>query len=657
MSATATALRAWTSGAPTIEDVGGEDLIYSERAELLDDPSLTDVVRLLCRSWPGLTRPAEAADFLIAATQSVHLAEFADILDVVLTSVDALPMIAPELVGVLRKQSQADDLRADIAVEAWTRLALGQWCLTLEPRSALVVLAGDGHTSPYVIRALGAALAEWRDSDIEQVMLQLADDEEVECDIAMELGAYRLVCAAGSSTAEQAIAELRTSSEWFARADGTEERRDAPAFRLAADSLLAFADGGTVTAEQVESMEAAASDYLQLYRNLEPHWRQPRAQAIVEWVSLVQSMRRVSELTKPAWFEPAALIDQAAALFSAHQSLTLVVQWGDALAVRPGMASTSNLGIAAIVQPKIKSGFAGQAHSMVFLDRWLESRERLLADGEKMSNEDLRFIHAITDVANGANESPPKPFSEPSMAISAARAFLTSSRVNASETLRVEVVNATPLVVPVRPLSLEAERVVRRILADSTAIAGPFPIEVEQAALSTISVMVMYSAYLIDNVQSGERKVPFLGFGKPPFPKEHNLADGLNDRFLAAGLPSQIERTDTGGGRVDIALQFDRFQLYVEVKRELTSRADADLFASYASQAVQYASTSVALAFLAVLDYSKHLVRVDLDHAFWTAAHQTPASRVYAVTGLRVQGNVDSPSKGSKSRAAPAKRI
>ena len=167
-----------------------------------------------------------------------------------------------------------------------------------------------------------------------------------------------------------------------------------------------------------------------------------------------------------------------------------------------------------------------------------------------------------------------------------------------------------------------------------------------------IAATVMYSAYLIDNVQSGERKVPFLGLSEPPFPKEHNLADGLNDRFLAAGLPSQIERTNTGGGRVDIALQFDRFRLCIEVKRELTSRTDADLFVSYADQAVQYASTSVALAFLAVLDFSKHLVRVDLDHAFWTTAHQTPASRVYAVTGLRVQGNVDSPSKGSKSRSA-----
>lgn len=656
MSVTATALRAWASGAPTIDDVGGEDLIYSERAELLDDPSLTDVVRLLCRSWPGLTRPAEAAEFLVAAAQSVRLAEFADILDVVLTSVDALPMVAPELVGVLRKQSRTDDLRADIAVEAWTRLAIGRWCLTLEPRSALVVLAGDGHTSPFMIRALGAALAEWKDSDIEQVMLQLADDEDVEGDIAMELGAYRLVCAAESATAEQAIAELRTSSEWFARADGTEERRDAPAFRQAADSLLAFADGGTVTAEQVESMGAAATDYLLLYRGLEPHWRQPRAQAIVEWVSLVESMRRVSGLTEPAWFEPAALIDQAAALFSAHQSLTLVVQWGDALSAVPSTSSTPSPGIAAIVQPKIRSGFAGQARSMVFLDQWLQSRERLLAQGEELSDDDLRFVHVIADFADGADESPPKPCSEPSTAIVAARAFLQSPRVDASETLRVAVANATPLVVPARPLSLEAERVVRRIVADSAAIAGPLRTEVEQAALSVISVMVMYSAYLIDNVQSGERKVPFLGFGKPPFPKEHKLADGLNDRFLAAGLPSQIERTDTGGGRVDIALQFDRFHLYVEVKRELASRTNADLFASYADQVVQYASTSVALAFLAVLDFSKHPVRVDLDHAFWTAAHQTSASRIYAVTGLRVQGNVDSPSKGSKSRAVSGKK-
>lgn len=510
--------------------------------------------------------------------------------------------------------------------------------------------ADNGHTSPFVIRALGAALAEWQDNDIEQAMLQLVDDEDVEGDVAMELGAYRLVKAAESPTAVQAIAELQESTRWFARADDAEERRDAPAFRLATSSLLAFADGGHIATETVESLEAAATDYLLIYRNLEPHWRQPRAQAMVEWVSLVESMRRVSALDEPAWFEPAALIGQAAALFSAHQSLTLVVHLGDT----PGGDSESSQapGIAAIVQPRIKAGFASQAHSISFLDQWLAEKERQLGSGEEVSEEDRHFFQSIAEFAAQTDESPPKSFSGPSAEVAVARSVLQSVATSADDALQNAIVHAAPLVVPARPLGLEEERVVRRILDESASITEPFAPEVEKEVICLLAVMVKYSSYLINQVQSGERKIPFLGHSKAPFPKEHLLADGLNDHLLFAGLPSQIERTDVGGGRVDIALQFARFQLFIEVKRELTVRSDSDLFASYADQAVQYAATDVPLAFLAVLDFSRHAVRVDLEHAFWTAAHKTATSRVYAVTGLRVQGNVASPSKSSKSRSA-----
>jgi hypothetical protein len=108
---------------------------------------------------------------------------------------------------------------------------------------------------------------------------------------------------------------------------------------------------------------------------------------------------------------------------------------------------------------------------------------------------------------------------EPSAVTAAARARLQSLRMGASEHLRVGDMNATHLVVPTRPLSYEAERVIHRIFTESVAIAGPFPIEVKQATLSMILLRVMYSAYLIDNFKSGERKVPLVGFGTLSFPR------------------------------------------------------------------------------------------------------------------------------------------
>lgn len=650
MSVIGNTLRSMASSTPTIEEIGGEELVYSEMTTLLNDPSLTDVVRLLCRSWPDLKRPEVAAEFVVSATRSVHLGEFADILDVLLGSAEVLPAVAGGLVKNLRDEVRTMDVRADIAAEGWTRLALGEWCRSLEVRSALVGLADDGHTSPFLIRALGAALAEWHDTDIEQSMVRLVNDKDVESDIAMELGAYRLVKAAESTTEALAIAELQESVRWFARANNAEERRDAPAFHLATSSLLAFADGRPIDAETVANLENAATEYLLLYRNLEPHWRQPRAQAISEWVSLVESMRRVSALDEPAWFEPAALIDQAAALFCAHQSLTLVVHVGTNSEELP------SVGVAAIVQPRIKAGFAAQAHSVSFLDQWLAMKERESQSGEYISDVYRRFARSIAELVDRTGGSPPKASSGPLDDLLAARRLLRTKAASESPSMRTAIIGATPLVIPARELGLEEERVVRRILGDSAALVGPLAPEVEKEAISLLAVMVKYSSYLINQVQSGERKVPFLGISEAPFPAEYHLADGLNDRLLSHGLPSQIERTDVGGGRVDIALQFARFQLFVEVKRELTVRSNVDLFASYADQAVQYAGTDIPLAFLAVLDFSRHEVRVDLDHAFWTAAHSTATSRVYAVTGLRVQGNVASPSKSSRSRSAARTR-
>ena len=82
-------------------------------------------------------------------------------------------------------------------------------------------------------------------------------------------------------------------------------------------------------------------------------------------------------------------------------------------------------------------------------------------------------------------------------------------------------------------------------------------------------------------------------------------------------------------------------------KASTVKRTNDALTADYGPQATEYTKTGAPFAFLAVLDLTPHTSRLDLADSLWVDEWHDDSGRKRALTGLRVLGNVKSPSAQS----------
>ncbi|QHK19801.1 hypothetical protein GU243_08725 [Pseudarthrobacter psychrotolerans] len=215
----------------------------------------------------------------------------------------------------------------------------------------------------------------------------------------------------------------------------------------------------------------------------------------------------------------------------------------------------------------------------------------------------------------------------------------------------------------ITPLNFAQEELLERLIKGIHDYAEGNSVAYDGQMRALVCALIRFTARYLDQLQSGQRKVPWLRPEKTDLPGEDVLADSLDDALYFAGLNSKAEIANVGGGRVDVLVEFQRCRFAIEVKRELTHHTDDQLVSKYGTQAVQYAATDVTAVFLAVLDYFERQERLDIDAVFWTRQLQLDSlSRNYALTALRVQAHVDSPSASSRRSgygrvSKPIKRV
>lgn len=660
-----TKLALWTGDTwPSLLDLGGEDAIYDDRVAILADERLPTVVAALCDAWPGLDRRDDAISFVRDAIYSPNHFVFADVVDVVLESPNALPDVASSIVRQLRNVAVDDGVRGDIALEAWTRLAIANWCPSLTLRGLLEERVGgfqgqQPDASQFLVRAIGAALDQWHDPGLADALEQLTRVDGVEADAAVELGMHSLAVAASAGSLPEAITALSLSSQWLSFALEIDERRDAHTFLLAIRSLLKYSSGAPISDGDVRELEEAVCHYQNGFVGLIPNWRNPRADSAATWLNFVYSLEEVASIADPGWYEPAKLIGAAAEVYSAHRSLELIVAPGASSGSEVGQQELSSRqqGIASIVQPQIEAGIASEGNAIALLGRWLESQPQPVPESAQTRVDaviELRQHLLERDTAlpkaQGASVGLPNEVRE-ALNLSNIQSTIVDSAIN-SEPLLVDVMKE--IAAEKAPLDITQSRILRRLMqsAERTVDEGLDGYRAEVSSILTH--LVRFTSYHLDHGHSGERGIAWwnkLDNGK--FPAEHVLAEELNRWLYSANLHSFVELPNVAGGRVDIIVQFARCRIAIEVKRELVERSKEQLTDQYGAQAVQYASTDIAVAFLAVLDFSPRTTRIDLDGVLWTTEVQLdPSSRTYALMSTRIQANVQPPSTASKLRGA-----
>ncbi|MDP9983607.1 hypothetical protein J2W14_003028 [Pseudarthrobacter oxydans] len=640
--------------AVSVAELGGEEAIYQQRQLLAGKGWLIPAVDALCREWPTLINRENARDFLVEALQEADLFTFDGLADVISLSPAALSGAATHVVELLRAFNQTADLRQDMALELWTRLAIGGWCSALEVRAALATRATHAASvgedaSPYLVRSLGAAFDRWNDNELEEGLRLFADAEDSNSDSLMELGFHSIGRAAAAGTLTAALDEMRMATVWFTRAEQDDDRRDAHAFALITGRIHHFGSGNPITPEDVTEVEDSVYTYLSGFVGEEPHWRQPRADTSASWARLISSLAGVADLHQQEWMDAANLIAAAADVYIAHRSLTLVIDPSQVNERTLG-ASLAQRGIATILQPQIENGLAAASAPIAFLDRWLAREKEHHATGSELPQFDTvaelrqRLVEMAPDnpKAGGGSDT-----GDTSTRLGETPQFVAMKAAAAESPEAAKLLDEWQR--HITPLNFAQEELLERLIKGIHDHAEGNSVAYDGQMRALVSALIRFTARYLDQLQSGQRKVPWLRPEKTDLPGEDVLADSLDDALYFAGLNSKAEVANVGGGRVDVLVEFQRCRFAIEVKRELTHHTDDQLVSKYGTQAVQYAATDVTAVFLAVLDYFERQERLDIDAVFWTRQLQLdPLSRKYALTALRVQAHVDSPSASSR---------
>lgn len=653
-----------TSDLPTLTALGGEDILASDPATAPNPDLIYAAALAVGRGWPDLDDHATAKSWLRAAIPTFEVESLIAFNNIVLTCAHALPDLADELAEAWEELSADSGLLGNVAIEAWTRLALAGWSDNLPVRAALGKRAKQAAVDAveadiFLVRSLGAAMDVWPTEETRQALIRLAVLEDIECDVAFELAMDHVRQAVSVEGVTDAAASFAEARAMFERANLEGERPDAVAFAAVAGALDGFLTGHAVGADVLTRVHQAVAEWHVGYLGQVPEWRQARAETAGSWANVLADMSRLTELDEP-WLDASSLFAAVGELFANHQATILVANprafptlFG--ATVPPSLASTedANAGLPVSFAPRIEGAFARSAASVQLVDRWLDAMT------ERLRGHDLPdAVEAIAGVRDRIRKRPTpgklhasRESPLPGTIREALEPLLDEDQLNAVGDALAEFVKdfdqdaVAAATTGLRVVSLREEQLLKTLARELESVL-PFEYATwSQHLIQLLTALIRVASIAIDREQGGKRNLPWHREEGEASAPEAALADYLALSIqLATGLRSHVEIPNIGGGRADVVIPIGTEHFVIEVKRITAPRDDDALTSEYGQQASEYTKTGAPFSFLAVLDLTHHSSRLDIGDSFWVVEWSDATGRKRAMTGLRVLASVSSPS-------------
>lgn len=664
---------------PTLESIGGEQAVLAAGSIADGTVDVFTASISFCASWSRLVDHGAVTSWLRSAIDNLNGEELLAFNDVVLASPKPLADLASTLAERWAAIADADPaLRGNIAMEAWTRLAVGGWTAAIPLRGALYERAersSTGAVEPdiFLVRSLGAALDQWGDAELERALELLSSFDEIESDVAFELGMSGLRRAVAASAIPEAIDELNRARQRFDGACLEGDRPDALAFSGACTAVATFLAGGSVAEATVAQLENSSREWFMGYLGETPHWRQPRAETGGAWALLVHDLYEVRDIDSEAWYEPAKLLDDVGRIYCAYNSSTLLAD-PSVLATPEVAASASQtpkavMGVPLPVAlgPRLDSALGKSDHRIYLVNRWLQALARQFENEDSdEARENAAAAEALrAALSRGRKGSPGKAEAsrkdgevDPSLREALLETLTPieyeqftglAKRSGLSSSLIDRVGSLLPGARPYTPLD-EQLLLARLLQRQRELMPIEFPIwQQHLALLQTVVIRIVKDT--IDHEQGGARRYPWHRVEAGKTAHESTLADHLALLiYVSTGLPVDVEMSNRAGGRADVVVTFgDAERLAIEVKRITEPASDSLLVENYGDQAGQYTLTGPPFAFLAVLDLNRWASRLPIAASFWVAPWAVPTTgETRALTSFRVLADVATPSTLSR---------
>lgn len=587
---------------PRVEDLGGVDAIAKAAPSLMTSPLAGEILSALFRM------PSEALGddthswmdaigcLLRGATSDVVLIEMVD----ATASCGELPETTVEDVFTAFLHKAADlsgrvsGYARAIALEGAFRLAASTRRLQFRLLDFLLgIKASDEPTFlRYAAKIVGVAHSHWREVELIGTLKGLAECEEAAYDASFEMGMAGLTSALDESRRDVADSLFKDALFWFKKAEA--RRETAPEAVLYGECLTLLTDFEAHRTKpelnrRAASVHKAAFELLAWHTDASaPAWLGARHLQAACWNELANTLASLAEsLDEVSWWEPKVVIEsQVLAAYSAGRTILK--------RNRDGYLET-------LVRPRIESSISGREGQAYLLKRWL------------LQNPEHELVPEADAVLEGIERAMPKRAEVPRNPIEAAAvwapvaAVLSQARCSEHTERRVREVISNAFASSIENLS-GAEIDIFDHCRSAVENHPDHSYNIRGAKL--FDTVLLWTVRFLKNRLEVTRKddpsVAYLFENKDGMlPPESALQEDYFRWLSTQAAAGEIEATNLGGGRADVALKTTGERIVVEVKRE-TQDASFDLLAkSYAGQATDYQNVSIRLGFLLVLDLTE----------------------------------------------------
>lgn len=646
---------------PTLSDLGGLALLNGDTSALLARDELPELIQLVVDDNDALSSEAGRQFLLGAAAAPGTPLMFEAVVDAFLSRPAALAQLGDDLGDVWLNASRAHhNLIGGIALEGTARLVLAEASSPYALLDRLKRLQRElaqlnDDFAGRAVRVAGAVAEHFTVPEVPALLELLLTIDDVAEDAAFELGMIALRHALQTSDPSQARVLLVRARERFSAAYADEERADAAAFGAAVDAVLAYSAGVPIPAHVPGQLREAVLEIRLNLLGLPPGWRTPRFDTLAAWQQLMSSMDTAQAADTPAsWLHAGELISSLVAVYSAHRTLQLLSS-----TTTHGGNQDASPGLHALLAPRIEHTLLAHEGGQAIFGRWLEELRNTPDTDDDPATPLVREQAAALQhaLAEGGGPPDPKPDSPASAALVGLVGAEMAQRIHGRLAPDPELSGRIEAMLEARlardpvdevPIIGEVYRHVQQQLRTQCpdGYVGEFAVDIE----TLLALLLRFTNLRLSETQlfGGEGRTYLRRLKSTDTkPLEKELGRDLRDFLGGLGLRVELEVSNVGAGRVDVAWRPHSELITIELKRDWADPSWDAVADKYLEQAVSYQVSGPPVNFFMVLDLTDKphgLAALPACVDVRTVPGPAGDPRPRTLIMIRVQGNKRDPS-------------
>lgn len=583
---------------PSVETLGGFDAVVEAAPALGASPLAAEILSAVLRAASDTlvndVRPwKDLINYLVrAAISDVVLIEMVDSLNACQlpdgTASDVFTVFLQKAVDV--SGSLTGYARA-IALEGAFRLAASDRRMQLRLLDALlgIQISDESRFLRHAARIMGIAHSHWREVELVDRLRLFSECEDAAYEASFELGMAGLATALDEPKRERANVIFLDSLQWFKKAESLKEV--APEAKLYGECLTLLTDFDAHKTDielrtRSAAIQKSAFELLAWHTDENsPTWLGARHIQAACWNDLAGTLASLANsLQQVSWWEPKVVIEcQVLAAYSAGRTILR--------RSRDGYLET-------LLRPRIESSIAQREGQAYLLKCWLkQNREHeQVPEAEAILSGIDRLM--TTDAMGHRNPT------EAATVWAPVAAVLSQARCsNETERRAIEVIS-NAYAFSLEGLSTAEIDIFDHCLA-SVEHHPDYRNSVRGAKLFD-TVLLWTTRFLKNRLEITKKDDPSVTYlfetSDGTLPPESALQDDYFRWISTQSSSGEMEPTNLGGGRADVALKATGERMVIEIKREMDDASFDSLARHYAGQTTDYQNVSIRLGFLLVLD-------------------------------------------------------